>query len=118
MLHNVVMNVRHISSTISIIDIQGDLSATAENILMDAYVQACVPTTGTILLNFAGLAYMNSSGIGLLVTLLIRMNRQKQHLLCYRLSEHYQHIFALTRLSDVIRLFDTEHEALVAAQKL
>jgi|SRR5437016_4869602 anti-sigma B factor antagonist len=118
MLHNVVMNVRQTSSTISIIDIQGDLSATAENILMDAYARASVPTTRALLLNFAGLSYMNSSGIGLLVTLLIRINRQKQHLLCYSLSEHYQHIFALTRLSDVIKLYDTEGEALLAAQML
>ncbi len=118
MLHNIVMNVRQISSTISIIDIQGDLSATAENVLMDAYAQACLPTTRIILLNFAGLAYMNSSGIGLLVTLLIRINRQKQHLLCYSLSEHYQHIFTLTRLSDVIKLYDTEYAALSAAQML
>src|SRR5436305_9247331 len=70
------------------------------------------------MLNFTGLAYMNSSGIGLLVTLLIRINRQKQHLLCSGLSEHYKHIFELTRLSDAIKLYDTEPEALAAAQLL
>ena len=115
---NVVMNVRHVSSTTTIIDIQGDLSAFAEPVLMDAYTQASSPTTRIIMLNFTGLAYMNSSGIGLLVTLLIRINRQKQHLLCYGLSEHYKRIFELTRLSDAIKLYDTEPEALAAAQLL
>src|SRR2546430_17575629 len=113
---NVVMNVRHVSSTTTIIDFQVDLFAFAEPVLMDAYTQASSRTTRIIILNFTGLAYMNSSGIGLLVTLLIRVNRQKQHLVCYGLSEHYKHIFELTRLSDVIKLYDTEPEALAAAQ--
>jgi anti-sigma B factor antagonist len=115
---NIVMNVRQVSPTVSIIDISGDLSASAETVLMEAYTQASTPTTRVIILNFAGLAYMNSSGIGLLVTLLIRINRQKQHLLCYALSEHYQHIFELTRLSDVIKLYNTEDEALAIARTL
>ncbi len=115
---NVVMNVRQTSAMTSIIDIKGDLSATAEQVLMDAYMQASTSTTRVILLNCFKLAYMNSSGIGLLVTLLIRVKRQKQHLLCYGLSEHYRHIFALTRLSDVIILYETENDALAAANRL
>jgi anti-anti-sigma regulatory factor len=35
---------------------------------MDAYAQACNGITHAIILNFSGLEYMNSSGIGLLVT--------------------------------------------------
>ena len=59
---------------------------------------------------------MNSSGIGLLVTLLIRVNRQKQHMLSYGLSDHYRNIFEITRLSDAIKIYVTEAEALAAAQ--
>ena len=58
---------------------------------------------------------MNSSGIGLIVTLLIRVNRQKQRLLAFGLSEHYQHIFELTRLNDAIKTYDNESTALAAA---
>lgn len=111
---NVTMNVRRISPTTSIIDIEGDVSAFAENVLMDAYTEANTPTTRIIILNFTKLAYMNSSGIGLLVTLLIRVNRQKQQLLSYGLSDHYRHIFELTRLSDAIKTFDSEQQALSA----
>jgi anti-sigma B factor antagonist len=109
---NVMMQVRKVSPTTSIIDIEGDVSAFAENVLMDAYTEANTPTTRVIILNFSKLAYMNSSGIGLLVTLLIRVNRQKQQLLSYGLSEHYRHIFELTRLSDAIKIFDSEQQAL------
>ena len=112
---NVVMNVRRINATTSIIDIQGEVSAFAENVLMQAYTEASTPTTRTIILNFSGLEYMNSSGIGLLVTLLIRINRQKQRLLSYGLSEHYKHIFEITRLSEAIGIFDSEDQALAPA---
>jgi anti-sigma B factor antagonist len=111
----VQMTVRRVNATTSIIDIQGDVSQFAENVLMDAYTEATTPTTRTTILNFTGLEYMNSSGIGLIVTLLIRMNRQKQRLLAYGLSEHYRNIFALTRLDEAIGIYNSEAEALTAA---
>jgi anti-sigma B factor antagonist len=112
---NVVMNVRKISNTVSIIDIEGDVSAFAEDALMEAYTEASLPTTRTIILNFNGLEYMNSSGIGLLVTLLIRINRQKQRMLAFGLSDHYKHIFELTRLNEAIGIYDTEADVLAVA---
>jgi len=112
---NVVMHTRHINPTTSIIDIQGDISAFAEQELMRAYTEASTPTTRNIILNFTGLEYMNSSGIGLIVTLLIRINRQKQKMLAYGLSDHYQHIFELTRLNDAIKIYNSESAALAAA---
>jgi len=108
----VTIQVRVIDPTSSVIDIQGEVSSFAEQPLMAAYAQAAGPATSRIVLNFTALDYMNSSGIGLLVTLLIRVNRQKQRLLAYGLSEHYRHIFTLTRISDAIHIFDSEVEAL------
>ncbi len=58
---------------------------------------------------------MNSGGIGLLVTLLVRAQRQRQRVLAYGLSEHYRQIFELTRLDEAIGIHDTEDEALAAA---
>ncbi|HEY3993738.1 MAG TPA: STAS domain-containing protein [Ktedonobacteraceae bacterium] len=110
----VIMNVRQVNATTSIIDIQGEVTAFAEQVMMQAYAEASTATTRAIILNFTGLEYMNSSGIGLLVTLLIRVNRQKQHLLCYGLSDHYRHIFNLTRISDAIHMYESEADALAA----
>ena len=114
----VTVTVRQVSARVSIVDIEGEVSASAEQALMDAYAQIDGKSIRAILLNFTRMEYMNSSGIGLLVTLLIRVNRQKQHLLAYGLSEHYQHIFKLTRLSDVIHLYEAEQAALEATQAL
>lgn len=108
------MTVRRVSPKASIIDIQGEVTGSAEDALMAAYNEATQGGVRAIVLNFSGLEYMNSSGIGLLVTLLIRVNRQKQRLLSYGLSEHYRQIFDLTRLSEAIGIYDTEVAALAA----
>jgi len=113
---NVKMTVRHPSATTSIIDIQGDVAAFAEDSLMAAYAEANTPSTRAVVLNFGGLEYMNSSGIGLLVTLLIRIQRQQQRLLAYGLSDHYQRIFELTRLNEAIGIYASESDALAAAE--
>ena len=113
--NNIKMNVRRVSPAASVIDIEGDFTGAVEEELMQAYGQASTPTTRSIILNFAGLDYMNSSGIGLLVTLLIRANRQKQRLLACGLSEHYTNIFEITQLSDAIRIHPDEATALAAA---
>ena len=127
---HVSMEVRIIDERISIIAVLGELSSFAESALMDAYMQACAPTSDNaadkdarrspvaILFDFRQMDYMNSSGIGLLVTLLVRMNRLKQRMLAYGLSEHYQQIFAITRLDEAIGIFDTEPEALAGSARL
>ena len=110
----VKMNVRKAAENAAVIDIEGELTGFAEGVLMDAYEQASDGGVRGIVLNFEGLEYMNSSGIGLLVTLLIRVNREKQKLLTYGLSEHYRSIFEITRLDDAIEIHDTEEGALAA----
>jgi anti-sigma B factor antagonist len=99
--------------TAGVVDIQGDVTAGSEEVLMQAYEGAGDVTA--VILNFAGLSYMNSGGIGLLVTLLVRAKRRSQRLLAFGLSEHYRQIFELTRLDEAIGIHDTEQDALAAA---
>src|ERR671926_1539876 len=114
----VKMNVRKAGQKASIIDVQGELTAFAEDVLMDAYNQASDGHVRAIILNFEQVEYMNSSGIGLLVTLLIRINREKQQLLTYGLSDHYRSIFQITRLDDAIAIHASEEEAVRAANSI
>lgn len=107
--------VRKPSAQVAVIDIHGEVTGAAETPLMNAYEEASHNGVRTIVLNFSDLEYMNSSGIGLLVTLLIRVNRQKQRMLSYGLSEHYQQIFQLTRLNEAIGNYPNEAAALGAA---
>ena len=97
------------------LDIQGEITGASEDALGEAYAEGAEGATRAVILNFTRLEYMNSSGIGLLVTLLVRANRAKQKLLAYGLSEHYRQIFELTRLDEAIGIFDTEAAAVAAA---
>lgn len=106
--------VRKAADRVAVIDISGELNGGGEAALMEAYTMASNGRTQTIILNFTDLEYMNSSGIGLLVTMLIRVQRQKQQLLAYGLTEHYQQIFELTRLNEAITIYDSEEAAVTA----
>jgi anti-sigma B factor antagonist len=96
----------------TVIDIVGEITATSEAVLMDAYGRGS--GSKVVVLNFTGLDYMNSSGIGLLVTMLIRAKRNHQVLRACGLSDHYRQILALTRLDEAIAVFDTEEAATAA----
>jgi anti-sigma B factor antagonist len=108
------VEVRRLSDAASVIDIEGDVTGQADSALSDAYARATANSPRSVLLNFEKLDFMNSSGIGVLVTLLVRAQRQKHRLLAIGLNAHYRNIFELTRLSDAIGLFDSEAEALAA----
>jgi anti-sigma B factor antagonist len=109
------MGVRRIDDSACILDIEGDITAFSEEALMDAYTIGAADGIKAVILNFTGLEYMNSGGIGLLVTVLVRANRAKQKLLAFGLTEHYQQIFELTRLDEAISIHDDESSALAAA---
>ncbi len=97
----------------AVVDIKGDVTSGSEAELMSAYDRA--GDARAVVLNFSGLAYMNSGGIGLLVTLLVRANRHSQKLMAYGLSDHYQQIFELTRLDEAVSIYASEQAALDAA---
>jgi len=98
-----------------VIRVRGDVTAASEQPLMAAYGQAG-DKTRVVVLDFSHLDYMNSGGIGLLVTLLVRTQRAGQRLLAVGLSEHYRQILALTRLDEAIAIHDDQSAALAAAQ--
>ena len=111
---DVTMNVRKANGQTGVIEIHGEITAFAEDALMDAYTRASNGQTRAVILDFNDLVYMNSSGIGLLVTLLIRANRQKQKLMVIGLNDHYRQIFQVTRLDEAIGIYDNETMALSA----
>lgn len=108
------LNTRWLNPTNAIFDISGEVTSAAETQLTEAYNQATSSGAMNIILNLTDLDYMNSSGIGLLVTLLIRAQRLNQRLMAYGLNQHYQQIFELTRLNEAIGVYPSELEVQVA----
>ena len=100
---------------VAVIGLTGDVTAACETELMDAYREAGRSEIRGVVLDFSGLDYMNSSGIGLLVTLLVRAKREGRQLSAFGLSDHYRQIFELTRLDEVISVHEDEQQAVTAA---
>lgn len=110
----VEMSVRRASPTVSVIDISGEVTAFAEPVLAEAFEEASADGVDAVVLNFADMDYMNSGGIGLLVTTLIRANRNNQQMRAFGLTEHYRQILSLTRLDEAIAVFEDEPAAVGA----
>jgi anti-anti-sigma factor len=89
----------------------GEINGFAEEALNTAYQQAHAKDTNTILLNFEGVDYINSTGIALIVGLLAKARASHKRLLACNLSEHYVEIFNITRLSDFMGIFPDEQSA-------
>jgi anti-sigma B factor antagonist len=105
--------IRGAGAAARVIAITGEITSGSEAALMDAYTRAGF--VRAIVLDFSELDYMNSGGIGLLVTLLVRVRRNAQRLLAVGLSAHYRQIFELTRLDEAIGIHATEADALAEA---
>lgn len=107
---NLATNIREMPGDIRVIDIKGEITSFSEKEIADAHEKAGTGAKAVVL-NFEGLEYMNSGGIGLLVTTLIRAQRAGHDLRAYGLSDHYREIFSLTRLDEAISLHDDEEAA-------
>ena len=102
--------------TVAILRISGDVTSGSEAELMAGFTQAVDDGATAVVLDFTQMEYMNSGGIGLLVTLLVRAQRTAVRLLATGLSNHYREILALTRLEEAIEIHDDEAAAIAAAE--
>ena len=104
------------SGPVATLRIAGDVTSASEGELMAGYTRAVEGGADAVILDFSGLEYMNSGGIGLLVTLLVRAQRGGVRLLASGLSEHYREILALTRLDEAIEIHGDEDAAVAAVE--
>ena len=108
---NLTMDIRDAAEGVRVIDVNGEITAVSEKEITDAHEKAGRDAE-VVILNFEGLEYMNSGGIGLIVTTLIRAQRAGHALRAYGLSDHYRQIFNLTRLDEAIAIYDDEAAAI------
>ena len=85
----------------SLIELSGDIDGGARDALEAAYSSA---GKGTLLLDFANVEYINSTGIALIVGLLARARTDQRPVAARGLSDHYREIFEITRLSDFMTI--------------
>ncbi|HTQ94597.1 MAG TPA: STAS domain-containing protein, partial [Streptosporangiaceae bacterium] len=97
----------------AVIELSGEVDGSAAAILTEAYERAVTAgpeNPDTVVLDFAAVDYINSTGIALIVSVLARARAERRKVVASGLSPHYREIFDITRLSDFIELFpDLDH---------
>ena len=103
--------VRYAGGT-AVVDLPPQIDSTAEHALNGAYAAAAEHGAKTLLLNFAGVDFLSSTGIALIVGVLARARKDGRTISAAGLSDHYREIFEITRLSDFMTIFADENSAL------
>jgi anti-sigma B factor antagonist len=89
------------------IRLRGDIDGGAKTVLPAAYAEAVAAgAPAGVLLDFSQVEYINSTGIAVIVGILAQARADHRAISAAGLSEHYRHIFTITRLVDFIHLVD------------
>ena len=99
------------SGSAVVIAMSGDINGAADAVLQNAWSEAAAQSPSTVVLNFEDVAYINSTGIALIVSILAEARKNKTEVRACGLTEHYRHIFEVTRLADFMPLYDDETAA-------
>jgi anti-anti-sigma factor len=91
---------------LAVLDLGGQISAGAESGLQQAYAE--VAAEPKVLIDFADVDYINSTGIALIVGILAAARKNGQELQASGLADHYREIFRITRLSDFMTILDDQ----------
>jgi anti-anti-sigma factor len=90
------------------LELAGDIDAAADKALADGYTHATANGPTRVVLDFGAVDYINSTGIALIVRLLAEARRDHREVVAVGLSDHYQEIFHLTRLSDYLTIVGSD----------
>jgi len=101
---------------VAVIDLTGDVNSSAETALNRAYAEAVSGGAAAVALNFEAADYINSTGIALIVGLLVQARASGIEVKAFGLPSHYREIFEITRLADFMTITDTEERAMGATE--
>jgi anti-sigma B factor antagonist len=99
---------------VAVLRFDGDIASTSKDAVLGAYQALPKETTKLILLDFTGVDYINSSGIALVIQLLIEATNSGQKVCAFGLSAHFNKVFTMVGITKYAGLFPTQAEALAA----
>jgi anti-sigma B factor antagonist len=100
-------------SPVSVLRFTGDITSTSRDVVFGAY-QEVPAATRNVVFDFSKMEYMNSSGIALIIELLMAANKAGRSVQSYGLSPHFQKVFTMVGLNKYTRLHPDEATACAA----
>lgn len=99
---------------VAVLRFEGDIASTSRDAVLGVYEGLPRETTKLILLDFTRVDYINSSGIALVIQLLIQAAHAGQTVFAYGLSAHFTKVFTMVGITKYARLFPNQAEAMAA----
>ena len=103
---------REPTDQVRILDLRGPIVRSTQESLTAAYQEASSAGVDSVILNLGGVEGMDSSGLGTLIDLQARAQRQKQRLVACGPSALLRTAFAATYLDEALPVYDDEKSAL------
>lgn len=98
---------------ITILDMEGKITIGEGSVALRTTIRRLISEGKTkILLNLGGVGYIDSSGIGELVSSFTAVNKENGSLKLLNLTQKIQDLLAITKLLTVFEVFDNEGDAL------
>jgi anti-anti-sigma factor len=99
---------------VAVLRFEGDIASTSKDAVLGTYQALPKETTKLILLDFSKVEYINSSGIALVIQLMIEAANAGQKVYAFGLSAHFTKVFTMVGITKYAGLFATQAEALSA----
>jgi len=99
---------------VAVLRFEGDIASTSKDAVLGTYQALPKETTKLILLDFTRVEYINSSGIALIIQLLIEASNSGQKVYAFGLSPHFTKVFTMVGITKYANLYSSQAEALAA----
>ena len=99
---------------VAVLRFEGDIASTSKDAVLGTYQALSKETAKLVLLDFTKVDYINSSGIALVIQMLIDASKAGQKVCAFGLSAHFNKVFTMVGIPKYADLFSSQAEALAA----
>jgi anti-anti-sigma factor len=99
---------------VTVLRFQGDISSASKEAVVGAYQGLSKEKVKIILLDFTKVEYINSSGIALVIQLMMEAANSGQKVHAFGLSAHFHKVFTMVGITKYASLFADQTAALAA----
>jgi len=92
---------------------EGDIASTSKDAVLGTY-ESLPKGTMMVLLDFTKVDYINSSGIALVIQMLIEASNSDQNVYAFGLSAHFTKVFTMVGITKYAKIYATQADALAA----
>lgn len=99
---------------VTVLTFSGDIASTSKDAVLDAY-HHLNGAPSPVLLDFTGVDYINSSGIAIIIQMLMEANKAgSKNIGIFGLSPHFQKVFTMVGINKYAALYSDEAVALAS----